>query len=186
MKRALSFILSLLMLFGTLAFASCSNGTTPAATTPALTQPTAGGDVTDPAETTVAPAVCPVAEEDYDGHEFLILEGTFSLVTCIYDFTYQSENPTILDDAVFKRNSSVEDRLNVTIASKNVVCKSTTGSTEGYGVMMREKTAPPPAPNTSATRLKSKRPTVSHTSAPIITSVNAIIVVIFIKNSPEA
>ncbi|MBQ5809602.1 MAG: hypothetical protein IIW21_07590 [Clostridia bacterium] len=141
MKRALSFILSLLMLFGTLAFASCSNGTTPAATTPAVTQPTAGGDVTDPAETTVAPAVCPVAEEDYDGHEFLILEGTFSLVTCIYDFTYQSENPTILDDAVFKRNSSVEDRLNVTIASKNVVCKSTTGSTEGYGVMMREKTA---------------------------------------------
>ncbi|MBQ2733167.1 MAG: hypothetical protein IJF74_03335 [Clostridia bacterium] len=140
MKRALSFMLSLVMLFGTLAFASCGNEPAPSVTDPIVTT-VGGGDAAEPADTTTPPETCPIPEQSFDGHEFLILEGTFSLVTSIYDFSYESENATILDDAVFKRNSSVEDRLDILIESKNVVCKSTTGSQEGYSVMMREKTA---------------------------------------------
>ena len=46
--------------------------------------------------------------------------------------------------------------------------------------MIRETTALAPLPNINATRLKSNIPTSNHTSAPIITSENAIIEVIFI------
>ncbi len=49
---------------------------------------------------------------------------------------------------------------------------------------MREIIAPVPLPKIIATKLKSNSPTRSHTMAPIITSVKAIIVVIFIKIPP--
>lgn len=50
---------------------------------------------------------------------------------------------------------------------------------------MRDTTACAPAPKISATKLKSKSPTSNQTSAPIITSENAIIVVIFISFPPK-
>ena len=46
---------------------------------------------------------------------------------------------------------------------------------------MRDTTAPVPAPKIYATRLKSNIPTSNHTSEPIITKENAMIVVIFIS-----
>ena len=46
--------------------------------------------------------------------------------------------------------------------------------------MMRDIIAAPPAPKMNATKLKLNKPTSNHTRAPIITSENAIIVVIFI------
>ena len=50
---------------------------------------------------------------------------------------------------------------------------------------MRETIAAPPTPNINATRLKLKRPTSNQTSEPIIVSVKAIIVVIFIFFPPR-
>ena len=140
MKRIVSFALAMLMLAGTLVLASCGGTTTPAVTTDG------GVNATDPVVTTEPPVTepadpCPIERVSFDGHEFFILEGTFSLTTSIYDFTYNETNATILDDAVFKRNSAVCDRLDINIESKNVVCRSTTGSAEGYSVMIREKTS---------------------------------------------
>ena len=51
--------------------------------------------------------------------------------------------------------------------------------------MIRATTADAPAPKIKATRLKSNKPTISHTSAPIIVKVKAIIVVIFIFFPPK-
>ncbi len=45
---------------------------------------------------------------------------------------------------------------------------------------MRETTAAPPTPKINETRLKLNSPIKSHTKEPIIVSVNAMIVVIFI------
>ncbi len=139
MKRAVSFILSLLMLAGAAVFASCEGKTPPAQTDPSVTaDPSATGDS---ASTTVPVEECPVPKTDLEGYEFLALEGTFSRSTSIYDFSYKSENATILDDAVFRRNMAVEERLDVLIENKEVLCTGTSGSPEGYRAMMQEKTA---------------------------------------------
>lgn len=93
-------------------------------------------------DTTANPNVCPVPEQDYGDYDFNVLEGGFGLVVFRNDFAYDdSAASTVLDDAVFRRNSAAEERLSIRIVTDQKICRSTTGSEEGYGTLMKEKRA---------------------------------------------
>jgi len=136
----MALVLSMLMLLSAVALTAC-NQNKPAETTDG------GGssDTTVPVTEDTTPAVTeappPIPAESMDGYEFIIYSGVFSLVTSIHDFEYNEENATVLDNAVFQRNAAVEALLDISIASETVVCNGTSGSAEGYTMMLRNKTA---------------------------------------------
>ncbi len=138
-KRILSAILAALMLSGCLLFGACGEKTPPAVTDPSVT--TEPSPITTEAPvSTEPPDLCPIEEQDLDGYDFLALEASFKLVASYSDFICTEEGGTILDNAIFKRNESVCDRLNMTIESKHVIV-SKAGSAESYGVLIRDKTS---------------------------------------------
>ncbi len=140
LKRAVSILLCLMMIVVSVSLAACGGDKKDDTVT---TKPNGNGNATDaPDVTTDAPeteAQCPVEEQSLGGYEFLVFEGSFGGKRT--DFLPSEEEATPLSEAIFRRNTLVEDRLDVVITSKQQKCGSTSGSTEGYGEMMKQKTA---------------------------------------------
>ncbi len=94
---------------------------------------------TVPAETE---APQPYADLKLDGYDFLVFEAAFNWSTVSYnEFAFVEDGGTILDSAIFNRNSAVEDALDILIDYKQVICVSTSGSNEGFGAMLKMKTS---------------------------------------------
>ncbi len=138
-KRALSLLLAALMLSTTFMFAACG-GDTPSTTTPAAidgSTPAPGADATNPPEDTTAGLDIP--DENMDGYEFLMYEVQFGTDVVSFDFVYAEEGGTVLDEAKYKRNSLVEEKFNIVLATDTAKATSTTGSAEGYSKMLQAK-----------------------------------------------
>lgn len=136
-KTALRFLsVSAAVLFLLPCFASCSNsGTVQGSSTTAATS-----EVTTAAPVSTEP-VLSIPDEDMGGYEFVIYEGSFPFNNFSGEFQYDESAMTVIDDAIYRRNAEVENKFKIKIVSVKVQCGSTTGSTEGYGVMMKQKTA---------------------------------------------
>ena len=133
--RLTALALALCTVFSAFALVSCAEKKPVETKDPTVS----GGDAPD---TAADPNVCPVPKQDYDDYDFHVLEGGFGLVVFRNDFAYDdSAASTVLDDAVFRRNSAVEEYLNIRITTDQKICKDTTGSNEGYGTLMKEKKA---------------------------------------------
>ena len=125
-KRALSLILAMLML--TAMLASCATKEDPQSENPAdSTQADAGAaDTTEGATEQIRPNL---PDKDFGGHEFHILSNDFDDVNFIYnprDIYAESQNSEVINDAVFMRNSAIEDRYNIKIKETKVKFSSNT------------------------------------------------------------
>lgn len=98
MKRSISFVLAMLLL----GLASCGGTDTPGTDT-------TGGDTT-PADTTAAGY--DYSKYDFGGYEFNVLNFE-SIWSCYVHLDFAEQTGEMLDDAVFKRNSKVEEALNI-------------------------------------------------------------------------
>ncbi|MBQ1212581.1 MAG: extracellular solute-binding protein [Clostridia bacterium] len=113
MKRIFAFLTALLMLL----LASCggaasSMDTTEAGAPDGTSAPSA--DVTDEPATTEADPIAHLPDTKYDGHEFVVLMTNLnSNASLIRDFLVSEDN-TVLDEALYRRNMIVMDALNIT------------------------------------------------------------------------
>ena len=146
-KRVLSLLLCGVMLLSVLALVACTEKTpTPGTSGSAGTSSGSGTEITTPASTEKE---CPIPAEDMDGYEFVAYEGYFGTGnTVASDFTVDESTSSVLDEAKFRRNALVENRFGVTVTAEQVKCTSTTGSAEGYGVVMKYKTSGDPSYDT--------------------------------------
>ena len=108
MKKFLALALALLMLCGI--FAGCG-GDTPAADTEPPVVTTEAPVVTEPPVTTVYPAI--PEELDYEAYQFNIFVNVHS--TNYSDFDLKNPGYDVVNEAAFKRNTIVEEKLNITI-----------------------------------------------------------------------
>ncbi|MBO7404817.1 MAG: hypothetical protein J6V24_07620 [Clostridia bacterium] len=107
MKKSISLFLVFTILF--LSLFSCSES---GANTEDESTPAQGSEVVSPAETEPAETALPLPEADYDGYEVRVLNNISNFAyTNIGEEGLTGES---LDDAVFNRNKSVEEALNVT------------------------------------------------------------------------
>ena len=100
-----------------LASALLSCGTTEPADNP--TETTAGTDtaaVTETAEESPKPNL---PERDWEGYEFHLLNGNMSEWMMIYTVDAEEETGDSLNDAIFRRNSAVEDQFNISLVEIN-------------------------------------------------------------------
>nr|MBQ4319435.1 hypothetical protein [Clostridia bacterium] len=69
-------------------------------------------------ETTEAEPVNPIEKQDYDGYEFKIFSASrdSDKPDSVDEIWTESENGDLLNDAIYKRNRSVEEAMNVKIA----------------------------------------------------------------------
>ena len=108
-KRLLALALACLML---LCAAACGGTTTPETTGDVTTD---GASVTDaPAVTTEGPEY-EFAGTTYDGADFVVLVGGRAAQT-FNDFKYNEENATVLDEAVYAKNTAVEEEYKIIIS----------------------------------------------------------------------
>ena len=115
MKRHISLFLAILML--TCAFASCGTGTPAVTTEPPASVTTDGTTtVTDPPVTTIYPDI--PEELDYEQYEFKIFVNVHS--TEYSDFDLENAGYDVVNEAAFKRNTIVEETLNITITPDHV------------------------------------------------------------------
>lgn len=142
-KRLLSFFCACLMLLVSLLSLAACGEKNPTPTGPSST-PSSDDPTTTPPETE---RECSVPAENMNGYEFVAYEGHFG-TTFSSDFYADESTSSVLDEAKFRRNALVENRFNVTLSSQDVHCTSTTGSNEGYGVMMRYKSSSDPSYDT--------------------------------------
>ena len=126
----LSLLLCALMVFSVIALSAC-NQDDPKETTPVSESG---------AETTETPSNAdPYPDQDLDGYGFLAYEVAMSLETSINNFTPNEDAATVIDQAIFTRNAEVENKLNITISCDQKKADNTTGSTNGYSFLMRQK-----------------------------------------------
>ena len=113
MKRTLALLCALLMLVSS--FVACGKSEDPAATTTAANGTTEATTTatTEPAETEPPKAFDSVPAQNYGGHVFSILYSQND--ECYRDFLAEQMNGDVQNDAVFERNSMVEDKLNIEI-----------------------------------------------------------------------
>ena len=114
-KSALSALLAALLLTG--ALASCgSNETTQTQNTPDTTPSDTTAAVTETAEPELKPDL---PEKNYDGYEFTILNGNMSDWMMIYTVDADEETGDSLNDAIYRRNSAVEEQYGISIVEIN-------------------------------------------------------------------
>lgn len=111
MKRTVALLLLITML---LCAVSCGGGK-PAVTTPAVTDPTiTDAPVTDSPVTTEYPEM--PEDMDFDGYEFVMLMSGLS-VNDFNDFASDNAGFAVVNEAIFDRNSRVEDMFKCTITN---------------------------------------------------------------------
>jgi len=111
MKRTVALLLLATML---LTAVSCGGGK-PAVTTPAVTDPTVtDAPVTDSPVTTEYPEM--PEDMDFDGYEFVMLMSGLS-VNDFNDFASDNAGFAVVNEAIFDRNSRVEDMFKCTITN---------------------------------------------------------------------
>ena len=114
MKRHISLFMAILML--TCAFAACGTGTPDVTTEPPAGETTDAPVVTDPPVTTVYPDI--PEELDYEQYDFKIYVNVHS--TEYSDFDLENAGYDVVNEAAFKRNTIVEETLNITITPEHV------------------------------------------------------------------
>ena len=73
-------------------------------------------------ETTTESFIPDVPESDFDGHTFTIINIDYSIpIWAQRDIYSEGQDGDIINDSVYQRNSVIEDRLNCTIASMQVL-----------------------------------------------------------------
>ena len=125
--KLIAALLALMML--TSLFAACAEtaGGESATTENAATEVPSGTDeVTEPAETMIGDDV---PELDFGGEEFVILGRNRDW--CADEIVVADENGTIVNDAVYKRNLLVSERLGIELVFQGV---GATNSTDNYAV----------------------------------------------------
>ena len=140
-KQAITLILALLLLCQTV-LTGCSEGTENAETTAAA--PTASGEIlaeeTVPEETEITRANTPddLPELDYNGSDILILARNKAWFTG--EMYVEELNGEVVNDAVYERDITVEERLNVVINyllesdTNGLVNKNVTAGTDEYSI----------------------------------------------------
>ena len=120
-------LLAMVMLLASFVACAETTGEENAETTAASTEAAVATDVvTEPEETIVGDDV---PELDFKGEEIIILGRNRDW--CADEIVVSDENGTIVNDAVYKRNSLVTDRLGVNIVFQGV---GSTNSTDNYAV----------------------------------------------------
>ena len=106
MKKSISFLLASLLLITPIA-ACGESADSPAQNTPAQTADTAAAETA--AEAAVTDVLDNLPDEDYGGRKFnILLREGFE-----YEFVSEEENGDIINDAVYRRNRSVEEKFNI-------------------------------------------------------------------------
>ena len=113
MKRFLALLCAVLMLASVVACGKTESDDTATTTTAAVGEEVTTTAATEPAETEPPKAFDSVAEQNYGGHVFNILYSQND--ECYRDFYAENLNGDVQNDAVFERNSMVEDKLNIDI-----------------------------------------------------------------------
>ncbi|MBQ1934877.1 MAG: extracellular solute-binding protein, partial [Clostridia bacterium] len=126
MKRILCLMLAVMMLVSIVA---CGEKT-PATSNETTTAPTGNvDDVTTEVVTTEDPNKLPdyIPTDKYDGHEFIVLMTNLNADQVIVrDFNW-TEGGTVLDDALYKRNMSAMEALDITITGIEKYSSSNSG-----------------------------------------------------------
>ncbi|MCL2771887.1 MAG: hypothetical protein FWD71_00940 [Oscillospiraceae bacterium] len=121
MRKIIALILIVTMIFICVSFTSCGNsknngGTDNNNTTATIATDNSGNAAT--AETTTEKMLPDVPDADYGGYEFKILLSVNSLLPTMWDdFTAEQETGDTLNDAVYARNSYIEDKYNIKITT---------------------------------------------------------------------
>lgn len=92
--------------------------------------------VNETSGSTVAPeteSLYHIEDQDYKGYEFMTLIVGFG--TRVNEFKYSEDKATIMDNAIYKRNIQVEDKLKITIATVDQAAGNTKGSPQGLGAL---------------------------------------------------
>lgn len=131
MKRTLSSILALLMLLSTVLVASCGEGSQNEDDTTAVAATETPGDPTEPAETELQSKVLPDGLNFNNEEVIIISRDSVNVSDEIYA---ESLTGDVFNDAIFRRNSNVEKRLNVRITNQFV-------SGDNYAVSERLRNA---------------------------------------------
>lgn len=99
-----------LTLFGSILLTACGDS----ALTPETTVPADSGSTAPAAETS---AVCNLPDTDWGGREFRVLaeESTTYPQFSNFEIYAESENGDLVNDAVYRRNTTIEDKYNVKI-----------------------------------------------------------------------
>ncbi|MBE6657623.1 MAG: hypothetical protein E7604_04175 [Ruminococcaceae bacterium] len=114
MKHTVSALLAALLLSG--ALASC--GSTDVSDTPKTTEAPVSADTQ--ATETAEPELKPVLpEKDWGGYEFHLLNGNMSEWMMIYTVDAEEETGDSLNDAIYRRNSAVEEQFNISLVEIN-------------------------------------------------------------------
>ena len=120
MKRLLSGILVLTLLFSILSLSSCANTNEEKGNTENSADEVNQG-VTEEATTDIEEVVYSVPDSNFNGEEFHFLTR---METTPYwndlDFQAEEETGEAFNDAVYKRNRIVEDKLNITITETHI------------------------------------------------------------------
>ncbi len=142
MKSRMKRIVACLLCLSSLAFTGflCSCGgngdVSPVTAEPASV--TTGGDISEEPAAVTTEEPYPLDEADLDDYEFLIYNTSLNLVTSIDDFAYEENADSILDNAIYRRNKEVEQKLNITISNIHESIGQTL-SNAGYNKMLQMK-----------------------------------------------
>lgn len=120
----------LLIIFMTVSFIACASDTPEAAVTTALTEETTAAD--DWSERYLVKEELP--DSDYEGYKFTIYLR--SDVGLHEDFDAETETGDIVNDAVYRRNRTIEERFNVEIAFNYDDTKNTTYTTTAVNAIL--------------------------------------------------
>ena len=99
-----------------LAFTACGGNTNSGSTTPTADLGNNGdsGD-DDPAEQEAVKLLPDIPDLDYNGYEFTVIVSVNGEIALLNDFKAEEETGEVVNDAIYRRNAYVEEKLNVRI-----------------------------------------------------------------------
>lgn len=135
--KLLSLVLACLLLLPVFSLVGCDKKPE----SPVTTDPSAPVSGTETSETAAPADDYTAPDEDMDGYEFIAYEVMFNETEFVNDFRVAEDAVTVIDQAIFNRNTAVEDKYKIKISEVYKKGDKTDGTTAGYGGLIQLQTS---------------------------------------------